>query len=205
MNKGLSATDKKEITKQKLIDAVGRILSKEGFKGLGVNKVAREAGMDKVLVYRYFGGLPQLVLAYSQTGDFWPTKEELIGEDLELLKQMPFDRQMAEFFKRFLRAIRKRPQTQEILAWEVLERNELTKQLEQVRIKTILEYFDCFDNLPDTIDLSAIVVLMAGAVNYLIIKSRIHTTVGGIDLTSNQGWDRMETGIDLLLKGIFDD
>ncbi|MBI9092745.1 MAG: TetR/AcrR family transcriptional regulator [Desulfobacterium sp.] len=205
MNKTLPATDKKEITKQKLIDAVGKILAKEGFKGLGVNKVAREAGVDKVLVYRYFGGLAPLVLAYSQTRDFWPTKAELIGKDLDRLKQMPFDRQMAEFFKRFLRAIRKRPLTQDILAWEMLERNELTKQLEQVRIKTILEYFDSFDNLPDTIDLSAIVVLMAGAVNYLIIKSRIHTTVGGIDLASDQGWERMETGIDLLLKGIFDD
>ncbi len=205
MNKTLPAADKKESTKQKLVDSVGRILAQEGFKGLGVNKVAREAGVDKVLVYRYFGGLAELVLAYSQTSDFWPTKEELIGQDLDLLKQMPFDRQMAEFFKRFLRAIRKRPHTQEILAWEMLERNELTKQLEQVRIRTILEYFESFDNLPDTIDLSAIVVLMSGAVNYLIIKSRIHTTVGGIDLTSNQGWERMETGIDLLLKGIFDD
>ena len=38
-------------TQQILIGAVGRVLAKDGFVGLGINTIAREAGVDKVLIY----------------------------------------------------------------------------------------------------------------------------------------------------------
>lgn len=195
--------DRKARTKVKLIKAVGIILGKKGFVGLGVNKVAQTAGVDKVLVYRYFGGLPQLVKAFSETVDFWPTVEELQGPHPERLQQMPPDEQVAHFFKAYVTALRKRPLTLDILAWELLARNELTRQLEDIRIKTILLYFDELESIPDDDNLTAIVVLMSGAVNHLIIRSRIHSTVGGIDLATERGWQRIDAGIDLLLKGIF--
>ncbi len=196
-------TEKKEETKTKLVKAVGKILAKEGFKGLGVNKVARRAGVDKVLVYRYFNGLPGLVAAFSQTIDFWPSVEELMGQEPEAVIAMAPDKQMAHFFKSYAAALRKRPITQDILAWELLERNELSRQLEDIRIKTILHYFETLENLPDDDQLTAIVVLMGGAVNHLIIKSRIHPHVGGIDMDTREGQAAIDRGIDLLLKGIF--
>ncbi|MCP4021780.1 MAG: TetR/AcrR family transcriptional regulator [Desulfobacteraceae bacterium] len=203
MKKKSIQPDRKEQTKQKLIKAVGQVLGKEGFKGLGVNKVAKAAGVDKVLVYRYFGGLPQLIGEYSRTMDFWPTVNEIIGPDPDGLLKMSPDKQIAHFFKAFLSALRKRPVTQDILAWELLERNELTKQLEDIRIKTILQYFDFLDGIPDDDNLSAIIVLMGGAVNQLIVKSRINRSLGGIDLESEKGWDQINKAIDLLLTGIF--
>jgi AcrR family transcriptional regulator len=48
-------------TEQRLIDAVKCIVRKEGFNGLGVNKVAREAGVSKCLIYRYFGSFEHLL------------------------------------------------------------------------------------------------------------------------------------------------
>lgn len=203
MGNSLIQFDRKKHTKEKLIKAVEQVLAKEGFKGLGVNKVAKFAGVDKVLVYRYFGGLPELLSEYSRTVDFWPTVEELIGPNPDRVKKMPADEQVAEFFKSFLSALRKRPLTQDILAWELLERNELTIQLEDIRIKTVLEYFECLDKIPDDENLTAIVVLMGGAINHLLVKSRITSSVGGIDLESEKGWNRINKGIDLLLKGIF--
>lgn len=203
MKKQLSQIDRREQTKEKLIKAVGKVLGENGFKGLGVNKVAREAGVDKVLVYRYFGGLAELIGEYSRTVDFWPTVGELLGPNPDRIKKMLPDEQVAEFFKSFLSALRKRPLTQDILAWELLERNEFTKQLEDIRIRTILEYFEQLDEMPDDENLSAIVVLMGGAINHLIVKSRINRSIGGIDLESEEGWTRIDKGIDLLLKGIF--
>ena len=196
-------TDKKEETKKRLIQAVGRLLSKGGFKGLGVNKVAREAGVDKVLIYRYFNGMPGLVAAFSRTVDFWPGVDELMGAEPEKVKALPPDAQVAHFFKAYAAALRKRPVTQDILAWELLEKNELSEQLEYIRVRTILEYFDALDRIPDAPVLSSIVILMGGAVNHLIIKSRIYPVVGGIDMRTRKGWKSIEQGIDLLLKGIF--
>ena len=63
----------REATRTRLIGAVGTLLSQEGFKGLGVNAVAREAGVDKVLIYRYFGGLQGLIVSFGREGNFWPS------------------------------------------------------------------------------------------------------------------------------------
>ncbi len=50
-----SGTRSKETTRLRLISAVGTLLARQGFNALGINAVAEEAGVDKVLIYRYFG------------------------------------------------------------------------------------------------------------------------------------------------------
>ncbi|MGD9364363.1 MAG: TetR/AcrR family transcriptional regulator [Desulfobacteraceae bacterium] len=195
--------DRKERTKSQLVGAVGKVLMEHGFKEFGVNKVAQAAGVDKALIYRYFGGLPELVSTYSQTVDFWPSVQELLGPSPQSLAQATPEEQIAVFFKNFLAALRKRPITQEILAWELLEKNEFSSQLENIRIRTVLEYFDFCENIPDEDFLPALIVLMSGAINYVIVKSRISSTIGGIDLETEEGWEKINNGIDILLKNIF--
>ena len=197
--------DRKDIIKNKLIDAVGKILAEKGFRDLEINRVAKEAEVDKKLIYKYFDGLPELVTEFSETVDFWPDVEELMGSEPEKVFNMGPEEQLASFFKEFIKALRKRPLTQEILAWEMIERNEFSDRMEDRRIRTALEYFEKLDKLPYDQDLTAIVLLMAGAVNFLIVKSRINRTIGGVDLVSNEGWERIDQGIDLLFKGIFDE
>jgi len=193
----------KKITKEKLIKAVGRVMADVGFQQLGVNMVAREAGVDKKLIYRYYSGLQGLVTEYAQTLDFWPSAEELVGEDKDRLKKMEPHELMGLFFKRYLRAILNRPHTLEILAWEAIERNDLTKALEEVRVKTALEFFELMENEPpEEVDLTALVLFMAGAVNFLAVRSRKHKSLGGVDLQSEEGWGRIEKTIDQLLIGV---
>lgn len=193
----------KELTKQKLVKAVGKVMASVGFQQLGVNMVAREAGVDKKLIYRYYHGLQGLVAEYAQTLDFWPSAEELVGPDRDVVREMQPHELMSLFFRRYLQAILTRPYTLEILAWEAIERNELTKTLEEVRVKTALEFFELMDqDPPEDVDLTALVLLMAGAINFLAVRSRIHGTLGGVDLQSQEGWGRIETTIDQLMAGI---
>jgi AcrR family transcriptional regulator len=63
----------KDLTKRKLINAVGEILQTEGFNHLGVNNIARKAECSKKLIYRYFGGVDQLIEAYVVERDYWMT------------------------------------------------------------------------------------------------------------------------------------
>lgn len=45
-------------TEERILAAVGAILAEAGgSRRIGVNAVAARAGVDKVLIYRYFGGL----------------------------------------------------------------------------------------------------------------------------------------------------
>jgi len=193
----------KEVTKERLIKAVGKVMAEVGFQQLGVNLVAREAGVDKKLIYRYFNGLEGLVAAYGKTIEYWPSAEELLGPDKESIAQMAPHVLMSLFFKRYMRAILNRPYTLEILAWEAIERNELTKALEGVRAKSALEFFELMENdPPEGVDLTALVIIMAGAVNFLAVRSRIHSTLGGVDLQSEEGWARIEKTIDQLMEGV---
>lgn len=193
----------KDVTKRKLVKAVGKVIASVGFQQLGVNMVAREAGVDKKLIYRYYHGLPGLVGEYAQTLDFWPSAEELVGADRDLVREMEPHKLMSMFFKRYLQAILSRPYTLEILAWEAIERNELTKTLEEVRVKTALEFFELMEQEPpEDVDLTALVLFMAGAINFLAVRSRNHRTLGGVDLQTEEGWERIENTIDQLLEGV---
>ncbi|MBK7457943.1 MAG: helix-turn-helix transcriptional regulator [Betaproteobacteria bacterium] len=53
------------------------MLARDGFGAVGVNAIARQAGVDKVLIYRYFDGLPALLRAWGESGRFWPRVADL--------------------------------------------------------------------------------------------------------------------------------
>ena len=61
----------KEQTKRKLIDAVGIIIKSKGFSSVRISKVARQAGVDRKLIYRYFGNMNNLTEAYIIENDYW--------------------------------------------------------------------------------------------------------------------------------------
>ena len=123
----------REATRTRLIEAVGTLLAREGFRALGVNAVAREAGVDKALIYRYFGGLKGLIAAFGGHESFCPSVKELAGGDLDAFIRLPLPERASQMAINFLRAIRKRPITQEIMRWEMIERNEFTRELDIIR------------------------------------------------------------------------
>lgn len=193
----------KQITSRRLISSVGSLLAKKGFKGIGVNAVAREAGVDKVLIYRYFGGLPGLISAFGKEGDFWPSSLELAGGDLQKFSNLPLEKRLSELGSNFIHELRKRPLTQSIMAWEMIEPNELTEELERVREQIIMEFFQMFfmeDQVQ--IDLQAIVMLIGAAISYLVIRSNNIDLYGGLEIGSNQGWQRIEQAISAISSNI---
>ncbi|CAB1063057.1 Transcriptional regulator, AcrR family [Olavius sp. associated proteobacterium Delta 1] len=197
-------TRDREVTRARLIEAVGTLLARKGFTALGVNAVAREAGVDKVLIYRYFGGLPELIVAFGREGNFWPSIKELAGGDVEAYSRLPVTEQLSQLSRNFIHAIRKRPLTQEILAWEMIERNELTAELESIRENTMMNFFDMFFPAADKgPDIAAMGAIIGAGVSYLISRGRQISIYNGVDLQSEAGWQRLERAIDSMIKGLF--
>ena len=198
-----AVTRNRKATREKLIKAVGSILSKNGFAGIGINAVAREAGVDKVLIYRYFGGLPQLISAFGCEGNFWPSVEELAGGDIEKFGQLPLEEKLSQLGINFMKALKKRPITQEIMAWEMIERNELTIELETIRETTMLRFFEMFFPLSgDDVDLLPVIAIIGAGISYLVTRSRKIQMYSGIDLQSESGVKRLQDAIGLIIKGI---
>lgn len=66
----------KEKTKQKLLNAVGKILATKGYSELKVSKIATVAGLDKKLIYSYFGSTDKLIDEYIKSQDFWANVDD---------------------------------------------------------------------------------------------------------------------------------
>ncbi len=193
----------KHITRKRLVAAVGSLLAKKGFKGIGVNAVAREAGVDKVLIYRYFGGLPGLISTYGKEGDFWPSALELAGGDLQRFANYSLSKKLSVLGHTFIKALLKRPVTCEIMIWEMSDRNELTAELESIRENSMTEFFQMFlQGKADEHDLLAVVALMGAAISYLVLRSKNIDLYSGLDLSSDQGWQRLEKAITTIIRGI---
>ena len=194
----------REATRARLIKAVGSLLARKGFKGLGVNAVARQAGVDKVLIYRYFGGLPELIVAFGRDGNFWPSIKELAGGDVEAYSRLPVTDQLSQLSRNFMNAIRTRPITQEILAWEMVERNELTAELETIRENTMMNFFDMFFPAIDTgPDIAAMGAIIGAGISYLVSRARQISIYNGVNLDTETGWLRLERAMDTMIRGLF--
>ncbi len=197
------ARDKAE-TKARILAAVGKLLAESGFQQLGVNAIAREAGVDKVLIYRYFENLPTLLRTFGKEGDYWLTVEELVGDETTAPAES-LDEWLVLLLTRFLQDLQQRPVTQEILRWELLEGNELTQELAQVRDRMAtesLEFLAQKHEFPPDKDMPAISAVLIAGIVYLVLRSKASPTFLGIDFTSPAGWQRIEGAIATLVQAI---
>jgi AcrR family transcriptional regulator len=192
-------------TAARLLGAVGEVLARDGFGGIGINAIARQAGVDKVLIYRYFGGLPELLKAWGESGRFWPTVDELLGDDPQAFRALPEAERWTRFFEHFIDGLRARPLTLEIMAAEVLERNELTAILETER-EAWGEQAARELGGPEFAarpELQALTLMLVGGVEYLLLRSRTIRIFGGIDLRSDAGWAQLKAALRASAQRLF--
>lgn len=187
-------------TEERIISAVEQVLARDGFASLGINEIARQAGVDKVLIYRYFGGLPELLRAFGERGNFWPTIEELLP-DLETLLGKPQTELLTAFLVRFIDAIRKRPLTIEILAMEIDAPNALSQVLDEVREEWGMRIAQVMGggNHPNALELNVTVNLIVAGALHLMVRARRTVEWGGIPIQEDQGWDAIKHGITWLV------
>lgn len=82
--KNITVERDREATEKRLLDTIGKMIAEEGFEKIGINAVATQSGVSKILIYRYFGSVEGLMAAYIRQHDFWlnlplefPDREQL--------------------------------------------------------------------------------------------------------------------------------
>ncbi len=192
-------------TEERILGAVGEVLARDGFGGIGVNAVARQAGIDKVLIYRYFGGLPELLRAWGESGRFWPRVSDLLGPDPQALLALPTAERYARFFEHFIDELRARPLTIAVLAGEVNERNELTAILEAEREQWGEEATRVLAGAEwaERPWLRGVTLLLVVGVQHLLVRSRHVRVFSGIDVRSDAGWDEIKGSVRALARTLF--
>jgi AcrR family transcriptional regulator len=194
----------REATEERILQAVGRVLARHGFADLGVNTIAREAGVDKVLIYRYFGGLPELLAAFARRAEFWPTETELApGDRATTASEGEADRSIA-VLKGLLRGLRQRSLAQEVLRWELAASNELTEKLAAVREEQGLRMLGRItpDPVRDGLDLPAAAAILTAGITYLVLRSKSAPAWLGVSLRDEEGWERIERALETIIRRV---
>ena len=161
-------------TEQRILDAVSAILLQQGYPAVGINEIARQAGCDKVLIYRYFGGLEGLLLAFAETTSLWWEVDEIIREDAADCAAIALTDYLETLLGRYVEVLESRSLALEIMAWEMSEQNGLTRALARTRsergmalVKRIRELYH-----QPNIDIGGILGVFGAAINYLVIRTR---------------------------------
>ena len=188
-------------TEQRILDAVGTLLLEQGYPAVGINAIARQAGCDKVLIYRYFGGFDELLLAFAETTTLWWEVDEIITERADDCANIPLHEYLQTLLDRYVAALESRPLALEIMAWEMSAQNNLTDALARVRgergmelVKTIRAFYH-----QPNIDIGGILGVFGAAVNYLVIRTRNQSRQ-----YKTEEWWRLQQTITRLLQAYAD-
>ena len=100
-------TKDRSATEKRILMAGRTLLAEEGFQNFGINAVARKAGCDKQLVYRYFGGLDGLADAIGEDLANWV--QEKVPEDSGGRFLLTYADLAQQLIILFLTALRKDP------------------------------------------------------------------------------------------------
>ncbi len=186
----------RQMTMERILRAMGEVMAERGTEKAGINAVADRAGVNKVLIYRYFGGWNGLLEAYVHRGFFLSMfNEKFLDAVPDNLAPEARSKAWSEYTIQFMREFRTRKSSQELIRWEMSNgETELARRLADFRdqsyktmVTKLAPYAD-FDPL-------AITSLMVAAVTNIVLTSTQRDHIGDIDLRSDAGWERLETAI----------
>ena len=190
----------REYTKQKLITAVGVVINRDGFEKVGVNAVANEAKVSKVLIYRYFGSLDDLIIDYLSQNDFW------ISFSIDL----PKDDNLKEFLKKLFREQISQLRSSKLMGrlhrWELSANNSVIEKLRLRRESkgiTLIIVVSQLAQYPQE-DVAALATILSASITYLTMLCEHCPMYNGIDLQSEKGWSQIAKGVDLLIDAWYD-
>lgn len=194
----------REETEKKIKDAVGRIVLRDGFAALGINAVAKEAGCDKVLIYRYFGTLEGLIESYVREKDYFSNITPVFPQTGDKLTREEIAWVAKRIFKGQLKYTASDAEFRELLLWELSNRNQITEKLAAVREEkgmSVLKRAGISDEFEGK-DLAAIAAIIQGGITYLLLRSKTSHVFNGIDLTSDEGLIRIQNAVGDLIETI---
>jgi len=196
----------KEKSKQRFLNAVGKLLQTKGFSALKVNDIATTAGLDKKLIYKYFGGRDQLVDQYLVSIDFWSNvKEEdaspvITDGGKEFTKQMIL--QQYDY-------VATNKEFQKILLWGLSEKRKSLQNLAEEReiagellLKNITDPFfgDKAENFR-----ASMAIIISGAYYLNMYSGASNSTFCGIDPAKTEGEKAIKKALVSLVDMIYKD
>ena len=185
----------RELTEKKIIDAVERIIENQGFEKLGINAVASEAGVSKMLIYRYFGGLDELLAHYLMQKDYWA------NTDTTILEQANVGESIKNMFRKQIKQMRNDIMLKRLCRWELTADNDNIRTLQDRRERNGRDLIQMVARLTgcSNAEVASLATILSASISYLVLMEEQTSTYNGIDLQSEEGWNQIMEGIGLMI------
>lgn len=193
----------REATRTALLDAAKTVLAEQGFQNFGVNSVARQAGCDKQLIYRYFDGLDGLLAAIGQDVATWLADAADSGD---LPPDESYIDKMVRFADSYLTALRGNPLMQKILLWELSAPAEQVKPLSDARGKAMFLWMKRMrgDTIPPPgADYALINASVVAIIQQMVLASSVAGSFSGLPLHADADWQRLRDGIRAMIIRLY--
>jgi AcrR family transcriptional regulator len=182
-------------TEEAILAAARALLVAKGFSGWGVNAIAREAGCDKQLIYRYYGGLDGLAEALG-TDIARETEKALAAVPIPEITS--YGALVAALIDAQIDVLSSHPVMQRIIAWEMSEPNELTRAFAAARSRALMAWFAGIKGdfvPPPGVDAPAINAVLIAAVQHMVISSAAIGEFAGMPLAEPGDWARLRATV----------
>ncbi|GGH32983.1 TetR/AcrR family transcriptional regulator [Sphingobacterium alkalisoli] len=197
----------KERTMNKLIQAVGIVIEKYGYTGLNIANIASEAGVDRKLISLYFGTVDNLVETYIKGKDYW------VGASVGAMEMLAKTANAGsrEFLENLLinqiDHFSKDEEMQKVVLWQISEKSDIMSHVTQSRERLSSLFFPFSDRelAGKDVDLRAVSSLLVAGIYYLVLHAKsTDSTFCEIDLTTEEGMDRIKNAVKTVLKQTYD-
>lgn len=192
-----------ERSKKKFLEAVGKILKTKGFTGLKVNDIAAKAGVDKKMIYIYFGGMDGLIDEYISTQDFWM---QATVEEVEKYKpQINIDGQsfVEDMLLSQLEYVYNNKEAQKLLIWGLSEPRKALKKLTDAREENGERLFKLMkETFGERLDeFRAVMAIMVSGMYYVNLYASMNGSIFcGLDLNTPKGREYIKRATSFLVK-----
>ena len=195
-------TTKKRRTKKELEEiiwnAFERLVIREGFNGITLIKLAREAGVEPPVIYNRFENEDDLFEQFFRKKDFWLNNAVNISPDLSPKENLTI------IFTNLVDSLYDNEMMQRVLLWMLNDTHKTTRQLAMQREfenSFLIDYYNnAFKNCG--VNTNVVVAVLLGGTYYLIMHKKI-SPVSTVNFNSENGKEELKKTMRDMINTIF--
>ena len=199
-----TAANRRDLTENKLLDALETVLVRDGLRQLSLNSIVEEAGVGKPLLYRYFGNLPGLLNAWVARRSAQPAgnPEATAGIGTGGPDDPVFRADLAAQLIGSATQLKDQPILLEMLAEELTANSELTEPFARARRQQSTRFVRAMlrDQRYSDPRIRGTIILLYAAISYLAMRAHRSPSFMGLQLDTEEGWQEAMSMIGTMVK-----
>lgn len=174
-------------TKTNILKAVGDIIRTEGYTGLFIRNIARQANTSGKMIYYHFGNLDNLVETYIKEKDYW----RVFSEDMDKTEPSYYTEDPKALIKTIFQThfdqFEQHEEMQKIILWEISQYSEILRKEADLREAFGEKVFALIE--PDfkngRLDFRATSAIIVASIYYLVLHTKANGSLFcGLDISN---------------------